>query len=611
MKKSLIAGAIACAFTPAFAEEVSTFDLGTVVVTPSRHAEPLTQTLQSTTVIAREDIEGAGQQTLPELLQTKGGVEIGVNGGPGQVSSIFIRGANSGHTVVLVDGVRLDNITSGTTALEHIPLTQIERIEILRGPGSSLYGADAIGGVIQIFTRRPVGSGFDASLGVGSDQMGRASLGLWQRWGGTQLNLRLAHESVNAPSATNDRATTWVYNADRDPYRNTSLNAALRHDVDARTSLGLTVFAAEGVAHFDAGTPGDALKKERVQSVSAYSRKRLTDDWASLLRLAQGVDDYRWINVNYAPVTSTQDQLTWQNDITLGRGARLTAGVEYVAQKLSSGTPYDRTRRHIASGFAIYRLDTGPHAMQLSLRHDENSQFGGHTTGGIGYGYRVSPAWRVTANLGTAFHAPTFDQLYYPNSANPDLKPEKSTGEEIAVHYAEAGREVSLTGFANRIRDLIAFDQKVKKPTCPWGCPVNVARARTQGVELAASLPLASQWRAVARATIQEAVNADSGRRLARRAEYYGSLGLNWKSGPWQVGAEVVGSGDRFDSINEDPSSHLPGYGFLNLRAAYAIDRTLTLAGRWDNVFDRTYELVKGYPARGSTVFVELRYLPR
>lgn len=611
MNKTLIAGALACAFTPAFAEDVSTFDLGTIVVTPTRHAQPLTEALQSTTVITHDEILRAGQQTLPELLQARGGVEIATNGGPGQNASVFIRGANSNHTVVLVDGVRMDNITSGTTALEHIPLEQIERIEILRGPGSSLYGADAIGGVVQIFTRRPSGSGFDASVGLGSDRASKTSLGLWRRWNATQLDLRVSHEAIDAPSATNARAGSWTFNPDRDPYRNTSLSAALTHAWDARNSLGVAVFATEGVVHFDAGVPGDPVKKERLQSVAAVSRNRFTDDWESLVRIAQGVDDYRWINVNYAPVKSTQDQFTWQNDIALGHGAHLTAGIEHLAQKLSSTTAYDRTSRHVTSAFGIYRLDTGRHGVQLSLRHDDNSQFGGHTTGGVGYGYQLSPAWRVSANVATAFRAPTFDQLYYPNFANPDLKPEKSVGGELSLRYAEAGRDVSLTGFSNRIRDLIAFDWMVTKPTCPWGCPVNVARARTQGVELAASLPLSGQWRASARATVQEAVNTATNRRLPRRAEYYGSLGLDWQTGPWQLGGEVVASGDRYDSMNEAPGSRLPGYTFFNLRATYAINRELALTARWDNVFDREYELAKGYPARPSTVFLQLRYTPR
>ena len=611
MKKTLLCGAIACAFTPAFAEDVSTFDLGTIVVTPARAPQPLAEAVSSTTVITREEIIRAGQQSLVELLQAQGGVEIATNGGPGQLASVFIRGAESRHTLVLVDGVRMENVTSGTTALEHIPLAQIERIEILRGPGASLYGADAIGGVVQIFTRREKGAGFDATLGAGSDQAARAGLGAWQRWGATQVNVRVGHTTVDAPSASNARAGAFIFNPDRDPYRSTSLSLSLDHDWDGGNRAGVSFFAAQGNVHFDAGAGSDPVKKERLQTVAAYSRNRLGSGWESLVRIAQAVDDYRFVNVPYAAVKSIQDQFTWQNDWRLATGQTLTAGLEYTASRIDTSTAYDRTRRHVASAFAIYRLQKGPQDLQLSLRHDDNSQFGGHTTGGIGYGLRLSPDWRASANLATAFRAPSFMDLYYPGFANPDLKPERSLGGEVSLHYGQAGPSVRLTAFANRLRDLIAFDWGASKPTCPWGCPVNVGRANTQGVEVAARLPLSGNLRLTAQGTVQKTEDADTGRRLPRRAEYFGSLGLLWQQAAWELSGELVGSGDRFDSRNEAPSSRLPAYGVMNLQAAYRLERDLTLALRWNNVFDRQYELAKGYPAPGASAFVELRYTPR
>ena len=611
MKKILFAGALVCALNPVHAEDITTFDLGNIVVTPARRPQPLSATLQSTTVITREEIARAGQQSLVELLQSLGGVEIATNGGPGQTASVFIRGANSGHTVVLVDGVRLDNATSGSTAIEHIPVEQIERIEILRGPGSSLYGADAIGGVVQIFTRRGRGAGYDLALGAGSHHHGRGGLGAWQQWGNTQLNLRLVHESIDAASATNARAGTWTFNPDRDPYRNTSLNLALTHAPGRGHEVGLSVFAAEGSVHFDAGLGSDPVKKERLQSVVAMSRNRVSDGWESLVRIAQGVDDYRFVNVNYYAVKSVQDQFTWQNDWRLAADQHLSAGLEYVAQRIATQTSYDRKSRHVASAFAIYRLQRGPQDFQLSLRHDDNSQFGGHTTGGIGYGLHLTPEWRVSANVATAFRAPTFMDLYYPGFANPDLKPERSLGGELSLRYHQAATSLVLTAFANRLRDLIAFDWTASKPTCPFGCPVNVGRANTRGVELGARLPVSPNLSLTAQGTVQQTADADTGRRLPRRAEYFGSVGLLWQQGPWQVNGELVGSGDRFDSRNEAPSSRLPAYGVMNLHAAYRFGRDLTLALRWKNVFDREYELARGYPAPGSSAFVELRHTTR
>lgn len=607
MKKCLIAGAIACAFGPAHAEEISTFDLGTIVVTPARAPQPLSSVIQNTTVITQADLDRAGQQTVPEILRTLGGVEIGTNGGPGQTASVFIRGANSSHTVVLVDGVRMDNVTTGTTALEHIPVEQIERIEILRGPGSSLYGADAIGGVIQIFTKKPKGSGFDGFLGAGSQGTYKAGVGLFHDFGQTQLRLRVGHEATDAFSASNPAAGSWIFNPDRDPYRNTHVSASVDHRLNGGHSLGLSLLQSRGKARFDAGGSSDPLKVETLQQISAYSRNRLGENWDSLLRLAQAVDEYRWEGVSYDPVRSTQDQLHWQNDVGVANGT-LTAGIEYVAQRLATPAAYTRTSRHVVSGFGLFRKEWGAHGFQAAFRHDDDSQFGGHDTGSLGYGYRLTPAWRVSANLGTAFRAPNFAELYYPNFSNPDLRPERSVGGELGLSYAENGRTLVVTGFTNRIQDLIAFDWTASKPTCPWGCPVNIHRAKTQGLELQAATPLGGGFDLALRATLQKAVNADTGRRLPRRAETFGSLRLGWHGRAWRVFAETVANGDRFEDTQETPAGRMGGYGLVNLGAEFAANRELTWLVRWNNVFDKEYELARGYNTPGSNVFLGLRY---
>jgi vitamin B12 transporter len=214
----------------------------------------------------------------------------------------------------------------------------------------------------------------------------------------------------------------------------------------------------------------------------------------------------------------------------------------------------------------------------------------------------------VSGSIGTAFRAPSFADLYYPGYANPTLQPESSVGGELAVAYAEHGRSASATWFSNRIEDLIAFDWTVTKPTCPSGCPVNVKRAKTEGLELAANTPLGGGFDIAARATLQQAVDANTNRRLSRRAESYGSLSLNWRTGAWRVGSELFASGDRFDSVNESPSSRLPGYGYVNLLADYRVSKQWSLFGRWNNVFDKDYDLLKGYDTPGSNVFVGVRY---
>lgn len=599
MKRSLIAGAIACAFTPAFAEDISTFDLGTIVVTPARAPQQLDTTLQSVSVISADDIAQAGQQTLPELLQTKGNVEVKTVGGPGQPAAVFIRGANSTHTLVLVDGVRLDNVTAGTTALEHIPLAQIDHIEILRAPASSLYGADAIGGVIQIFTKSAKGAdGFDIDAGFGSYRTENFGLGLRHGFGDTHLQVQLAHTDSQSFSATNARAGAY-FNPDKDPYRNTSVSASLTHTVSPDNEIGLSVFQAEGTVHFDGyASTTDDTKIETLSTYSVFSRNRLAANWQSLLRLSRGIDNYRFVNTAYPSSTrSVQDQISWQNDLALGSG-RLSLGLERLDQRVSSTVNYDKKDRTVNSVFGVYQTELGNHSVQLSARHDDNSQFGGHDTGNLAYGYRLSPAWRATAGVGTAFKAPNFQDLYYPGFSNPNLKPERSMNQEIGLRYAAGSTHFNAAYFDNRITDLIVF---------VYPQPENVNKAKIDGLELAYGTRFAD-WNLDGSLTLQHAVDERSGKRLQLRSEAFGTLAVTRRAGAWRAGGELTASGDRFDSTTESPGSRLPGYALVNLTASYAVSRQLSIQGRWNNVLDRQYELAKGYNTPGSNVFVGLRY---
>jgi vitamin B12 transporter len=599
MKKSLIAGAVACAFTPAFAEDISTFDLGTIVVTPARAPQPLDTTLQSVTVISADDIAQAGQQTLPELLQTRGNVEVKTVGGPGQPAAVFIRGANSTHTLVLVDGVRLDNVTSGTTALEHIPLAQIDHIEILRAPASSLYGADAIGGVVQIFTKGAKGTdGLDISAGFGSYRTQNFGLGLRRGFGDTHLQIQLAHSDSQSFSATNARAGAY-FNPDKDPYRNSSISAALTHTINPDNVIGLSVFQAEGTVHFDGYASNmDDTKIETLNTYSVFSRNRIMPNWQSQLRLSRGIDSYRFVNTASPSSTrSVQDQISWQNDLTLGAG-RLSLGLERLDQRVTSTVNYDKKDRTVDSVFGVYQRDLGQHSVQLSARHDDNSQFGGSDTGNLAYGYHLNPAWRVTAGVGTAFKAPSFQDLYYPGYSNPNLKPERSMNQEVGLRYGAGDTHFSATYFDNRITDLIIF---------VFPRPENVNKARITGLELAYGTRF-TDWNVESNLNLQHAVDERTGKRLQLRSEVFGTVAITRRLGAWVAGGELAASGDRFDSTTESPASRLPGYALVNLTANYAVSRQLTIQGRWNNVFDRQYELAKGYNTPGSNVFVGLNY---
>lgn len=574
--------------------------LDPTVVTATRIAQPVSTLLSDVRIIDATDIANAGRQTLVELLQSQGGVEVSANGGPGQVSGVFIRGTNTNHVVVLVDGVRINSATSGTNAFENIPLNQIERIEIVRGAASSLYGADAIGGVIQIFTRHG-GNRTEATAGGGTWSTQRYTTALAREFGAARLHLSAGYEDTQAFSATNARSA-FSFNADRDPYRNRNLSGNVIYALAPGHELTLRGLVSEGVAHFDAGPDSDEASRQRLSTVALESRNAFSSDWTSTLRIARSTDDIETTGGFPGAFRTDQDQASWQNDVS-APGGKIAAGVEFRRERIASTTDFSEHTRSIRSAFASYSGRFGAHLLQASARHDDNSQFGGRTTGTFAYGYRFSPALRASASLGSAFKAPSFNDLYYVSpyfAGNPDLKPERALNREAALNYDNGAQRAGLTVYQNRIRDLIAVD-----PT--FSTVVNVNQARIRGATLAVGATTGAT-RLRAEATREEAIDETTGTHLVRRARAFGALGIDHVRGALRAGAEVVASGARFDSVANTDASRMAGYALLNLRASYAFTPTWTAAVRWNNVLERKYELGQGYNTPGSNAFVWLSY---
>jgi vitamin B12 transporter len=576
----------------------------TIVVTGARFAQPLADSPLDLRVIDRAQIDRAGVSGLAELLQRLGGVEISATGGAGQPGGLFLRGSNTSHVLLLVDGVRVNSATSGTNALEHLTLDQIERIEVLQGPASGLYGADAIGGVVQVFTRRA--PGLSASVGVGSEGTRSASARLGGGEGATRGSLTLGWRASDAPSATN-ATNLFSYNPDNDPYRNVSLSAAVEHTHTPGHTLALRGTRFQARTHFDADPGTDDLNRQRLSTLALESRDRVAPGWTSLLRLARGTDALRTEGSYPGGFRTDQDQLSWQNDLDLA-GGRAALGVEWRREQVDSDTAYTETGRRVASLFGGWSGELAPaHRVQLALRHDRDSQFGGRGTGNLGWSHGFAPGWRVTAAAGTAFKAPSFNDLYYPlqfgYSGNPDLKPERSRSVEAGLRYAAGGLEAGATAFDNRIRDLIVINDSFTSVD-------NVARARTRGVALQGRWT-AGPWTLRADATLQSPRNSDSGAQLVRRAERFGSAGLDWAAGDWRLGAEWTASGARYDDGANSDAARLGGYALLNLTAGWTPAPGWTLAARLDNAADKAYTLVRGYDTPGRRLFVSLAWETR
>ncbi|MBI5751361.1 MAG: TonB-dependent receptor [Hydrogenophilales bacterium] len=607
MRKTILTGAIACAIAPAFAEDTpTTFDLGMIVVTATRIPTPVRELLNDISVITEEEIQRAGQATLPELLRTLPGVEFSANGGAGTNSSVFIRGANANHTLVLIDGMRINSATSGTTALEKIPLGQIERIEVLRGPGSHLYGSEAIGGVIQIFTKSGGATpGFHFGGGVGSRGLHQANAGGNGKLGEVSFNLEVANESTDSFSALGNPAHTF-YNADNDPYRNTSVNGKLGYTLAPGHELSLTGFHSVGRTHYDSKstTPSipasfDFRNEQTLSSYALQSRNQFRPEWQSTLRIGTSTDDLRTatLNSHWDQIRTDQDQVLWQNDITTRIGV-VTLGAEHLDQQVTSNTVYAVTHRTVMSYLTGYRGKFDAHSLQLNLRHDDNSQFGGHLTKSLAYGYQLNREWRGTASIGTAFNAPTFNNLYYPGG-NPNLKPETAINRELSLHHERGSRHASLTVFDNRINQLITYSGTT---------PVQIQSARITGAALAYQARF-DEYGVHASATWQDPRNETSKLLLNRRAKQTATAGIDRQWNAWNFGSDVVAAGKRFDDTNN--TKRMGGYTVFNLNAANRYSKDLSFLARLNNAFNKQYELARDYNTPDRNVFIGFDYHPQ
>jgi len=580
-----------------------------VVVTATRIPQKVSQSSHAVVVITREEIEKSGHLSLVELLAARGGVEITNSGGLGQPSGVSMRGAEPRHTLVLIDGQRIGSATAGGTAFEHIPLNQIERIEIVPGPLSSVYGSDAIGGVIQLFTRS--GTGARVQIGAGAFGTREAAASYGRRAGDTEFTLSAGVLESSSFDATKPAIPFGQHNPDSDRYRNRNLSARVTQQLAPGHSLGITAFHSEGSSHFDAGLATDDVNRQTLQALAVHSRNRITTRWTSLLRLGTTRDDSETVGAFPGYFRTDQDQATWQNELQLPVGD-LVAGLEYLDQRVHSNTLFKQTGRTVTSAFAGYGASFGRHTIQLNGRYDDNSQFGGHDTGSIGYGYQASQALRLRASAGTAFKAPTFNDLYFPDFppfffSNPDLRPERSRSGEAGIDYRAGSGQLAVTAFRNDISDLITV---FTDPVTFVSMTQNLSRVRIEGLEASWRGTLWG-WQTRVRATVQSPRDETTGAQLRRRAKEFGSVGAERTFGRLRFGAEVTGAAERYDSTNEAPNTRLHGYGLLNLTAAYALTRDLSVNARWNNVLDRDYEMIQFFNTPGSNLFVWMAWQPR
>lgn len=573
-----------------------------VVVSASRTEQRMQDALPATTVLTRADIEAAQTPDLPTLLQRVAGLELTQAGGPGTVATASLRGAESRHTLVLVDGVPVNNLNFGLAAIEHLSLADVERIEVVRGNVSSLYGSAALGGVIQIFTRQPTGTP-TASVTVQAGSRGLVqgtASGAVRTASGTGLRASVEGLRDRGFDAT-DHTELPGTNPDRDGYRRSAASLGITQDIAGGHQVGLRVREARGTTEYDSqfGPATQADASRFVESSGVLDgRFRLSSTLqldAALTSATDKVDAAVTAFPYFVESRSDGAQLGLQWKPAAGQA--VTAGVEHTRQKLRSDTTYDRSSRDQDSARLGYTLTAGRHQAQLNLRQDRYTTFGSASTWLAAYGYQLTDAWRASASASTGFNAPTFNDLYYPFGGNPLLRPEHLRSHEVALQYAAGGQLVRATLFENRYADLFGFDAFFNR--------INIGRARNRGLELAYDGRIGN-YGVNASVTSQSPKDLDTGEQLQRRARALAKVGLTRDSGRWQWGGNVRGSDRR-----PDAGTTLAGYAVLDLTASYKLTSETRVFGRVENVADRHDETVYGYRQAGRGVFVGLNWQPR
>ncbi|WP_130620741.1 TonB-dependent vitamin B12 receptor [Dyella amyloliquefaciens] len=628
MKKTLLAAALLSATMAVQANDADqATSLSSVIVTATRTSITTDEALSSVSVITRADIERLQPASVRDLLVGLPGVSFAQSGGMGQLSSLFLRGTNSTHVLVLIDGVRIGAVGAGQPAFEQIPVDQIERIEIVRGPRSSLYGADAIGGVIQIFTRHGAQDGkLDPSLSVSTGSRsymdGHAGLsgGDSHAWFNAGLGGQYT-SGINAcrVGAAELGVACFVDQPDNDAYRNWNGMANGGYRWDNGTELAATWLRSKSFVEYD-GSPygGNQAQNEQEVGGARLSFAPLAP-WKVTLNAGQSRDDNAtyfqgtysdfYTPLTYYPRTpvghtfSRRNQASWQNDITLDANQLLTAGVDYQQEHIDSDTGYLKSTREDAGVYAQYMGTFGRNEVQLSARHDHNDQFGNHDTGSAAWGYAFDHGLRLSASYGTAFHAPTFNDIYYPfGLGNPDLKPEKSRSGELGLTQAQGAWNWAVNVYQTTITDLITLDENF--------VPQNISQARIRGLEGQFGINL-DGWQVQSYLTLMQPKNQEGtydGNLLPRRPEQTARVDLDRHFGAFGVGATFFASGKAYD--DQANLHRLGGYTTTDLRASYDFLPNWRVEARLANAFDRNYETAYYFNQPGRSWFLTLRYSP-
>lgn len=567
-----------------------------VVISANRQVQARNDSSAANTVFTRDDIDRLQPSSLTDLLSRVPGVQVARTGGRGSLPGIFIRGTKSAQSLVLVDGQRIANTTSGDSGLQYLNIDQIERVEVLRGSRSVIYGSDAIGGVIQVFTRRNAGPGLQPrlKLGFGSHNTWERSLGLSGGDERTRFNLGA---SLDDTAGIDWSHTSFPSDRDHDAYRNKSLSLNLSHEFSDELEVGFNLLDSRGKSEYDNSfgrydfATGQSVGQKpytdyTVSSASAYIGAQLNEAWQTRVELghSENRDTKRdKLSTDFSVFNTYRDSINWQNDLTLDQQNSLILGGDWYEDRFHGSTTLSENSRWNRAAFIQHRFKGEWFSTELGLRRDQNQQFGGQNSWSGTLTLPVNSENDVLLSYSEGFRAPTFNDLYYPNengfiSSNPDLKPETSKSYEVQwrSQLSDVSRlEASL--YRTDIKDAIIYDNSG---------PHNVATARINGFEAALKQELFG-WQGNLGLSIIDPRDRNSGHTLARRARRTLNLDLDRQFEQLSLGASWQAISSSYDA--EDNKHRLSGYYLLGLRSGWALNREVALSLKVDNLLDRRY----------------------
>ena len=583
-----------------------------VIVTATRTARTADETLASVSVITRKDIERLQAQSLQDLLRNEAGFSVTNNGGAGKNSSVFIRGTESDHVLVLIDGIKVGSASTGSTAFQNLNIDQIERIEIVRGPRSSLYGSEAIGGVIQIFTRKGSKKTTpDFSISAGKYNTKKVSVGVsgggnrsWYNIGFSGFNTTGFNSCTGKPFPVG--AGCFTIEPDKDSYRSQSGSLRTGYRFDNNLVADFTFTRTQGSVEFDGDFQNEG---DIVQQVAGGSLKYSpTDNWHTTLAVGRSNDESdNFKDGLYSSTFDTErDSVSFQNDISLSQEQLLTLGLDYIKDKISSSA-YAAPSRNNKSIFAQYQAKYASNDFILAVRGDDNQQFDTHTTGSLSWGYQFNPKLKLTASYANAFKAPSFNELYFPFFGNINLKPESSRTVEAGIKGHSSWGRWDIMLYQTKVDDQIVYDAD---PAIAAAANINSALMR--GIETRLQTRLA-KWDINANLTLLDTENRSSdsnqGNELPRRIKQSLNINLDRDYGKLSTGLSLRTRSSTYDDIAN--TRKIKGYTTVDVRTAYQFARDWLIQARIENIFNKDYETASFYNQPKGDFWLTLRYQPK